>query len=82
MSGSSSTSMTERGTGPLHPTRRPEPSAVALRHLPAGRLGATTYVVPALVVVMSWVLLGEVPPWGALVGGALCLAGVAIARRR
>ena len=56
--------------------------AFALRHLPAGRLGATTYVVPALVVLMSWVLLGEIPPWGALVGGALCLAGVAISRRR
>jgi drug/metabolite transporter (DMT)-like permease len=56
--------------------------AFALRHLPAGRLGATTYVVPALVVLMAWALLGEVPPWGALVGGALCLAGVAIARRR
>jgi drug/metabolite transporter (DMT)-like permease len=56
--------------------------AFALRHLPAGRLGATTYVVPALVVVMAWALLDEVPPWGALVGGALCLAGVAIARRR
>ena len=56
--------------------------AFALKHLPAGRLGATTYVVPALVVVMSWLLLGEVPPWGALVGGALCLAGVAISRRR
>jgi len=56
--------------------------AFALRRLPAGRLGATTYVVPALVVLMAWMLLGEVPPWGALVGGALCLAGVAISRRR
>ncbi len=56
--------------------------AFALHRLPAGRLGATTYVVPALVVAMSWPLLGEVPPWGALVGGALCLAGVAIVRRR
>jgi drug/metabolite transporter (DMT)-like permease len=56
--------------------------AFALKHLPAGRLGATTYVVPALVVGMSWILLGEVPPWGALVGGAMCLVGVAISRRR
>jgi drug/metabolite transporter (DMT)-like permease len=56
--------------------------AFALRHLPAGRLGATTYVVPALVVLMAWILLGEVPPWGAMVGGALCLVGVAVSRRR
>jgi drug/metabolite transporter (DMT)-like permease len=56
--------------------------AYALRHLQAGRLGATTEGVPALVVVLAWVLLAEVPPWGALVGGALCLLGVGIARRR
>lgn len=55
--------------------------AYALRSLPAGRLGATTYVVPVLVILMSWLLLAEVPPWGAVVGGVLCLAGVAIARR-
>lgn len=56
--------------------------AYALRSLPAGRLGATTYVVPVLVILMSWMLLSEVPQWGALAGGVLCLAGVAIARRR
>lgn len=56
--------------------------AYALRSIPASRLGVTTYVVPVLVVLMSWGLLGEVPPWGAFAGGALCLAGVALARRR
>jgi drug/metabolite transporter (DMT)-like permease len=56
--------------------------AYALRSIPAGRLGVTTYVVPVLVVLMSWGMLGEVPPWGAFAGGALCLAGVAVARRR
>lgn len=55
--------------------------AFALSRMPAGRLGATTYLVPALVVVMSWSLLGETPVPGALVGGALCLVGVAVSRR-
>jgi len=30
---------------------------------------------------MSWLILGEVPGLIAVVGGALCLVGVAIARR-
>jgi len=55
--------------------------AYALARTTAGRLGATTYVVPALVVVMSWVVLGEVPRLLTFVGGALCLAGVALSRR-
>ncbi|GIH71899.1 DMT family transporter [Sphaerimonospora thailandensis] len=55
--------------------------AFALARTTAGRLGATTYVVPALVVVMSWLLLDEVPGPLTLVGGALCLAGVAVSRR-
>lgn len=56
--------------------------AFALSRMPAGRLGATTYLVPALVLVMSWALLGEAPTLGAVAGGALCLAGVAISRRK
>jgi drug/metabolite transporter (DMT)-like permease len=56
--------------------------AYALSRTPAGKLGATTYAVPALVVLLSWITLGEVPgPW-ALTGGALCLAGVAVSRRQ
>ncbi|SES05105.1 Permease of the drug/metabolite transporter (DMT) superfamily [Streptomyces sp. yr375] len=54
--------------------------AYALARTTAGKLGATTYAVPALVVAMSWVLLGEVPAWLAVVGGALCLGGVAVSR--
>ncbi|MFD3685919.1 EamA family transporter [Nocardiopsis sp. NPDC058631] len=54
----------------------------ALSRMPAGRLGATTYLVPVLVVVLSWALLEEVPPPMAFAGGALCLAGVALSRRR
>ncbi|MGW1893902.1 DMT family transporter [Streptomyces sp. NPDC002004] len=54
----------------------------ALARTPAGRMGATTYAVPAIVVVLSWVFLDEVPAWLTLVGGALCLAGVAVSRSR
>ena len=56
--------------------------AYALARTTAGRMGATTYVVPALVVLMSWLLLGEVPGRLTLAGGALCLAGVAVSRAR
>ncbi|MEV6677432.1 DMT family transporter [Streptomyces erythrochromogenes] len=52
----------------------------ALARMPAGRLGATTYAVPAIVVLLSWALLAEVPGWLTLLGGVLCLAGVAVSR--
>jgi drug/metabolite transporter (DMT)-like permease len=55
--------------------------AYALRRMDAGRLSATTYAVPAVSVLLSWVLLGEVPTVYGLVGGAICLIGVAISRR-
>jgi drug/metabolite transporter (DMT)-like permease len=54
--------------------------AYALARTSAGRMGATTYVVPALVVLMSWLVLDEVPGWLTVAGGALCLAGVAVSR--
>jgi drug/metabolite transporter (DMT)-like permease len=54
----------------------------ALARTTAGRMGSTTYAVPAVVVVMSWLVLGEVPGWLTLLGGALCLAGVAVSRSR
>ena len=54
--------------------------AYALTRTTAGKMGATTYIVPALVVVMSWVLLAETPRPLAYLGGALCLAGVAVSR--
>ena len=31
---------------------------------------------------MGWLLLGEVPPALAVIGGGVCLAGVALSRRR
>ncbi|MQY38843.1 putative amino-acid metabolite efflux pump [Streptomyces sp. RB17] len=56
--------------------------AYALARTTASRMGATTYAVPALVVLMSWLVLGEVPGVLTLVGGVLCLAGVAVSRSR
>ena len=54
----------------------------ALSRMPAGRLAVTTYAVPALVVVLSALLLGELPAPLALAGGALCLTGVGVATLR
>jgi drug/metabolite transporter (DMT)-like permease len=56
--------------------------AYALNRTTAGKMGATTYLVPALVVLMSWAILGQTPGVLAFVGGALCLAGVAVSRKR
>ena len=55
--------------------------AYALSKTTAGRMGATTYLVPPLAVLMGWLILDETPPVMALAGGALCLAGVVAARR-
>ncbi|MET8766806.1 DMT family transporter [Streptomyces sp. NPDC004658] len=56
--------------------------AYALRRMDAGRLSAVTYAVPAVSVLLSWLLLAEIPTAFGLVGGALCLTGVAVSRRR
>jgi drug/metabolite transporter (DMT)-like permease len=56
--------------------------AYALARTSAGRLGATTYLVPPVSVLMGWWILGETPPALALAGGALCLLGVAVGRRK
>lgn len=55
--------------------------AFALRRTTAGRMGVTVYAVPVVAIGLAWLLLGETPALLALVGGALCLAGVAISRR-
>ncbi|MCP2254766.1 Threonine/homoserine efflux transporter RhtA [Prauserella aidingensis] len=47
----------------------------ALKHVPAGVLSSSSLVVPALVVLLSWIALAEVPPLLAILGGALCLTG-------
>jgi drug/metabolite transporter (DMT)-like permease len=56
--------------------------AYALSRSTMARHGATTYLVPPLVTVLSWLTLGEAPGAIALLGGALCLAGVSLTRRR
>jgi drug/metabolite transporter (DMT)-like permease len=56
--------------------------AYALSRMDAGKLGVTTYVVPPIVILLGWLLLDEAPPPLAFVGGAVCLAGVALSRRR
>ncbi|MCW2996296.1 MAG: family transporter, partial [Conexibacter sp.] len=55
--------------------------AYALSHTSAGRMGATTYLVPPLATLMGWAYFGETPPTLALGGGVLCLTGAALARR-
>jgi drug/metabolite transporter (DMT)-like permease len=54
--------------------------AYALARTTAGRMGSTTYLVPPLAILMGWAILGESPPGLAFAGGALCLAGVVVAR--
>ncbi len=55
--------------------------AYALRRTDAGKLGATTYLVPPLSILLGWMWLGETPAKLAYLGGAMCLVGVALSRR-
>jgi drug/metabolite transporter (DMT)-like permease len=54
----------------------------ALARTTAGQLAVTTYASPAVVVLLSWLLLAEVPSALALAGGVTCLLGVAVATGR
>jgi drug/metabolite transporter (DMT)-like permease len=54
----------------------------ALKRLSAGQVASTTYLVPAVATLISWVALDEVPAALAFVGGGLCLLGVAVTRYR
>ncbi|MEZ2391156.1 DMT family transporter [bacterium RCC_150] len=56
--------------------------AYALSLIEAGKLAATTYLVPGATILISWALLNEVPTIWGLVGGAVCLVGVGLTRRR
>ena len=56
--------------------------AYALYRMPAGQLGISTYIVPPLAIVMGLLAFGEVPTLVAAVGGAICLVGVAVSRRK
>lgn len=55
--------------------------AYALARGTAGRIVAMAYLIPPITIIMSWLILGEVPSPIAILGGALCVVGVYIARR-
>ena len=56
--------------------------AYALSKMSAGSLAVTTYIVPALVVLEAFLFFREVPAPLAVVGGIVCLVGVALSRTR
>ena len=56
--------------------------AYALSRMPAGQLGITTYVVPPIAIILGLIIFAEVPAPLAIVGGAICLVGVALSRIR
>ncbi|MEV6284350.1 EamA family transporter [Kribbella sp. NPDC051770] len=56
--------------------------AYALRRSTAGRMGVTVYAVPVVAILLGRLLLNETPATLAIAGGALCLVGVAISRRK
>lgn len=56
--------------------------AYALKRMPAGQLGIASYTAPPLATLMGFLAFGEIPHPLALVGGVICLAGVALSRRR
>ncbi|MFY9712767.1 MAG: DMT family transporter [Microbacterium sp.] len=56
--------------------------AYVLQRSSAGQTSATTYIVPAIAILMSWMILGEVPTLMMFIGGALCLLGVLVTRMR
>jgi len=53
--------------------------AFALSRTSLGAMAAITYLVPPLTVLLGWIVLRELPPPLALAGGAVCLAGAALA---
>ena len=56
--------------------------AYALSLIDAGKLAATTYLVPGATILISWLVLSEIPTVWGLVGGVVCLVGVGLTRRR
>jgi drug/metabolite transporter (DMT)-like permease len=56
--------------------------AYALQRMPAARLGLTTYLVPPIAILLALLAFAEVPGPIAILGGVLCLGGVALSRRR
>ena len=52
------------------------------RHLPVDVAGAFLYLVPAVVLILAWLILGEKLACSSLVGGVLVVAGVILVQRR
>jgi drug/metabolite transporter (DMT)-like permease len=56
--------------------------AYALQRTDAGTLSLTTFLVPLIATGIAWLLLDELPPTLAFAGGALCIVGVVLTRRK
>ncbi|MGV8884257.1 MAG: DMT family transporter [Microbacteriaceae bacterium] len=56
--------------------------AYALSRMPASQLGISTYLVPPIAIVIALLAFGDIPAPIAIVGGVICLTGVAITRRK
>jgi drug/metabolite transporter (DMT)-like permease len=54
----------------------------ALARSNAGSLALTTFLVPVIATALGWLFLDELPPAAAYLGGALCVLGVVLTRRR
>ncbi|QSB06870.1 DMT family transporter [Natronoglycomyces albus] len=54
--------------------------AYAMNQLKASVVSSFSYLIPPAAIVMGWLFLGELPTVLALLGSALCLLGVVIAR--
>ena len=52
------------------------------RHLPVEVAGAFLYLVPAVVLILAWLLLGERLAFSSLAGGILVVTGVVLVQRR
>jgi drug/metabolite transporter (DMT)-like permease len=55
--------------------------SAAMKHLSPSAAGSFLYLVPAVVVVMAWAVLGEVPAALTVAGGALVVTGVVVVQR-
>jgi len=55
--------------------------AYALSRMPVAQLGVTTYIVPAIVILLGRLFFREHPTPLGIAGGAICLVGVALSRR-
>jgi drug/metabolite transporter (DMT)-like permease len=56
--------------------------AYVLSQLPAGRAASTLYLVAPLAIGIAWLVLGERPSLGSLLGGGVVLLGVALVNAR